>query len=166
MIEKYEQMELDTRPQLKRALDTLTIDAITTAGEMMRRCAEAPAPVRNRHEAYGIVAERLAKIKLQVKAIQKDTDDLLDTLADPNHNAIEAVSNICNSTTDTAATLLEAAAEMRRTLRDLYDAENSAKDNGPTPLEQLADAATFQEADPTDPDEMDEPGEEAGEMEE
>lgn len=162
MKDKYEQMQLDTRPELKRALDTLTVDAITTAGELMSRCAEAPDPVRNRHEAYGIVAERLAKIKLWVKAIQKDTDDLLDALADTNYNAVEAVSNICNSATDATATLLEASAEFRRTLRDLYDAENSPKDTGLTPMEQLAEETGFQFAEPADEDDT---GDDAGEME-
>ena len=46
--------------------------------------------------------------------------------------------------------MIEAAAEMRRTLRDLYEAENSARSEEVTPMEEWARAAQFQDADPTD----------------
>ena len=75
---------------------------------------------------------------------------LLGPLPDANYPAIEAVSSICNSTLEAAATMIEAAAEMRRTLRDLYEAENSARSEEVTPMEEWASAAQFQDADPTD----------------
>lgn len=146
MREEYEQLELDTRRQLDKAIAQLTEDTVKTAGE-------APTAVRNRHEAFGIAAERLAKIKKAVKAIDGDTSILLGTLPDANYPAIEAVSSICNSTLEAAATMIEAAAEMRRTLRDLYEAENSARSEEVTPMEEWASAAQFQDADPTDNDE-------------
>ena len=146
MREEYEQLELDTRRQLDKAIAQLTEDTVKTAGEMI-------TAVRNRHEAFGIAAERLAKIKKAVKAIDGDTSILLGTLPDANYPAIEAVSSICNSTLEAAATMIEAAAEMRRTLRDLYEAENSARSEEVTPMEEWASAAQFQDADPTDNDE-------------
>lgn len=79
-----------------------------------------------------------------------DTSILLGTLPDANYPAIEAVSSICNSTLEAAATMIEAAAEMRRTLRDLYEAENTARSEEVTPMEEWASAAQFQDADPTD----------------
>ena len=148
MREEYEQMELDTRRQLDKAIAQLTEDTVKTAGEMIT--GEPPPAVRNRHEAFGIAAERLAKIKKAVKAIDGDTSILLGTLPDANYPAIEAVSSICNSTLEAAATMIEAAAEMRRTLRDLYEAENSARSEEVTPMEEWASAAQFQDADPTD----------------
>lgn len=63
MREEYEQLELDTRRQLDKAIAQLTEDTVKTAGEMITACGEAPTAVRNRHEAFGIAAERLAKIK-------------------------------------------------------------------------------------------------------
>ena len=132
MREEYEQMELDTRRQLDKAIAQLTEDTVKTAGEMITACGEAPTAVRNRHEAFGIAAERLAKIKKAVKAIDGDTSILLGTLPDANYPAIEAVSSICNSTLEAAATMIEAAAEMRRTLRDLYEAENTAQTDSPS----------------------------------
>ena len=43
---------------------------------------------------------------------------------------------------------------MRRTLRDLYEAENAARSEEVTPMEEWAEAAQFQDAEPTDTDEM------------
>lgn len=159
MNSKYEQMELDTRPRLLAAIQAVTDDAIRDAKSMVeenrRQVALAnqttPAMVRNRHEAYGIAAEQYARIAKAVSAIKGDTATLLGTLADPNYPAIEATSSIVNSTTEAAAVLIQAAAEMRRTLDNLYTAEMDGADHT-TPLDELADAATFQEAEPTETD--------------
>ena len=59
MSKDYEQMELDTRKELDKAVSELAVETISTVQEMIQRCGEAPAPVRNRHEAYGIAAEHL-----------------------------------------------------------------------------------------------------------
>ena len=56
MREEYEQLELDTRRQLDKAIAQLTEDTVKTAGEMITACGEAPTAVRNRHEAFGIAA--------------------------------------------------------------------------------------------------------------
>ncbi len=156
MSNDYEQMELDTRSALQAAIEDLTTETIASAGlliqEHHRQAAHAtmtaPPYVRNRHEAYGIAAEQLAKITGAVKAIKDDTGALLGTLADPNFNAIDATSSIVNSTVHAAYVLLVAAAEMRRTLDNLYTVENTGRDET-TPLEELAEAA-FQEAEPAD----------------
>lgn len=156
MNNDYEQMELDTRSALQAVIEDLTTEAIASAGlliqEHHRQAAHAtmtaPPYVRNRHEAYGIAAEQLAKITGAVKSIKDDTGALLGTLADPNFNAIDATSSIVNSTVHAAYVLLVAAAEMRRTLDNLYTVENTGRDET-TPLEELAEAA-FQEAEPAD----------------
>ena len=152
----YEQMELDTRPQLLASIQALASESVQEAMGMIqeshRRTAAAsgskPSKVRNRHEAYGVAAEQLVKITSAVKAIKNDTDTLLGTLADPNFNAIDATSSIVNSTTKAAYVPLVAAAEMKRTLNNLYTAETSGRDDA-TPLEELAEAA-FEEAEPAD----------------
>ena len=75
-IEKYEQMELDTRKDVEVMAASVTSDAIDTIGELAMQCAEKPTFVRNRHEAYGIAAEHLAKITERAKAI-KSAEDLV-----------------------------------------------------------------------------------------
>lgn len=162
MREEYAQMELDTRTALDAAIEEVAKDSIQTAVGMIREhhrlvaqeTQTAPPFVRNRHEAYGIAAEQLVKINAAVKAIKNDTDKLLGTLSDPNFNAVEATSSIVNSTTMAAQILINAAAEMRRTLDNLYTAELTAKDLT-SPLEALAEAE-FQEAGPADADSIEE----------
>lgn len=152
MRDDYEQMELDTRRELDKAIADLAVDAISTAQQMILNCGEGPQPVRNRHEAYGIAAEQLANISGAVKAIKNDTDTLLGTLGDPNYPAVEATSSIVNSTVHASFVLLRAAAEMRRTLDNLYMAENSTAES--TPMDDYMDGiGEFAEADPADADE-------------
>ena len=151
MREGYEQMELDTRKELTKTVASLTAETIGTVQEMILRCGEAPAAVRNRHEAYGIAAEHLAKITTIVKSIKNDCGTLLGTLADPNYPAVEATSSIVNSTVEAAAIVLIAAAEMKRTLDNLYMAESMGTER--TPLEELADGAgEFEDAESVDAD--------------
>ena len=149
MREQYEQLEIDTRQELEKAIAELAEDTVKTVETMVTNCGEAPSAVRNRHEAYGIAAERLAKIRKAVKSIETDTTALLGTLPDPNLPAIESVSSICNSSLGAAAVLIEAAAAMRRTLKDLYNAETFRRDDS-TPMEEWANAANFQEATPAE----------------
>ena len=154
----YEQMELDTRPKLVAALQELTEGAIKEAQDMIQESRRqiatengtTPATVRNRHEAYGIAAEQYARTAKAVSAIKNDTATLLNALPDPNYNAVDATSSIVNSTAAAATVLLHAAAEMKRTLNDLYTAEYS--EPASTPLEDLAAGAEFQDADPVDLD--------------
>ena len=159
--EDYEQMVLDTRPDLELAIEAVAGDAITTALALLERHYEIAnqrggsytGPVRNRHEAYGIAAEQHSRILKSVNTIKAGVITLLGTLSDPNYNAIDATSSIVNSITDATGVLVRAAAEMKRTLDDLYTAETNAAP-GKTPMEALADGDGFQEAEdlPEDPD--------------
>lgn len=150
MKEQYEQLELDTRDELQQETDALTTEAISAIRKMTVQCHECPDPVRNRHEAYGHAAEQLGKVLFTVKRISKDTDELLNTLSDPNRPAIEAVSAIVNSTRKAATVILTAAAEMERIRDELYSAETGIPQR--TPMEELVASAEFQEAEPTDGD--------------
>ncbi len=158
--EKYEQMELDTRADLIKAIDAVAEDAIGIVQEMIGACGESPSRVRNRHEAYGIAAAQMVNINTAVKHIKGDIAVLLGTLENPNYPALEAVSSICNSATSAAAVLLRASAEMKRTLNNLYFAETHGDDlDDTTPMEAMAAAATdeeYEDADITEADDLDE----------
>lgn len=159
--EDYEQMVLDTRPDLDRAIEAVAGDAITTALALVERHYEIAAerggsytgPVRNRHEAYGIAAEQHSRILKSVNTIKGGVSTLLGTLADPNYNAIDATSSIVNSIEDATGVLIRAAAEMKRTLDDLYTAELTAPTK--TPMEAMADGDVFQEAEDLAPEDQD-----------
>lgn len=148
MKEKYEQLELDTRDELQQETDALTTEAISVIRKMTVQCHEGPDPVRNRHEAYGHAAEQQGKVTFALKRINKDTDELLNTLSDPNRSAIEAVSATSNSYRKAASVFLTAAAEMERIRDELYSAETGIPQR--TPLDELVASAEFQEAEPTD----------------
>lgn len=151
MKAEYEQMELDTRNDLTRAIVAVTNDTVYTVGEMIQKNYElmvasgslAPGFVRNRHEAYGVAAEQLVKISDAVKVIKKDIDGLLGTLANPNQPAVEATSDIYNSALNGAVVLVQAAAEMKRTMEQLYVSESTEPRK--TPMEELA-SGDFEEA--------------------
>ena len=100
-----------------------------------------PSDVRNRHEAYGIAAENFCQVNASVKKIRGDMNLLLTTLGDPNRPALEAVGSLLNSATLAALDVITMAAEMKRTMTDLYAAERSE----PTPLEELAEGSGFEE---------------------
>ena len=145
-LDYYKQLELDieTRKDLAIAVGKLAAETIGKVQEMIQNCFEAPEPVRNRHEAYGIAAEHYAKIAGDAKAIKND----LGTLSDPNFPALEATSSICNSMAEAAVNVIIAAAEMRRTLDNLYIAERIEEKS---PIEEyIEDAAEFEDAEPTD----------------
>ncbi len=156
MSEPYEQMELDTRPKLQIAIEELSAKAVSDAGQLIQEhyrqvaleSMVAPPFVRNRHEAYGIAAEQLAKISGAVKSIKDDTASLLGTLSDPNLPALDATSSICNSTLEAATIIIHAAARMQRTLRDLYTAERTEPER--TPMDELTSDGEFEEAVPAD----------------
>lgn len=160
MREEYEQLELDTRTKLESAILRMTNDTINTATEMIRESHRqiavsrmiAPPFVRNRHEAYGIAAENYSKCSKAINTIKADVASLLDTLSDPNRPALEATSSICNSTSIAAYTLITAAAEMKRTLDDLYTVEN-AEALEEFPLEDYLTSAEFEPAESAEPDE-------------
>ncbi len=129
MKEKDEQLKLDTRPALKKAIATAAGNVVSDVSNMIGRYYENQAAngaafhVKNRHEAYGIAAEHLMKINRAVKKIKDDTATLLGTLPDPNLPAVEAISDIYNSSLSAAAILIQSAAQMWRTRDDLYAAE-------------------------------------------
>lgn len=127
----YEQTEMDLRTELNKAVVEYTTEAVSEAHEAIMRYPHAA--VRNRHEAYGIAADNYTKVDASIKSVKGDIGQLLKTLADPNYPAIEAVSSLHNSCTAAAATLIRMAAEMKRTMSDLYTAERSDPES--TPLE-------------------------------
>lgn len=156
MKPEYEQLEIDTRPALLKTIVAITNEAVTTVLELTAMHNEAaaedgqhvPGPVRNRHEAYGIAAEQMSRINSAVKAIKDDTAKLLGTLSDPARPAVETVSDIHNSTLSAAVVLVTAAAKMKQTMQDLYDAETLEPDT--LPIDDLAESENFQEAETLD----------------
>ena len=150
----YEQTVMDLTLEAEADLKENTQHLIRFALQQTLHSDTPPAKVRNRHEAYGIVAEKFGAVSAAIKGIKGDAQDLLNTLPDPNRPAVDAVSSICNSTTAAAILIINMAAEMNRVLNDLYIAETSdtsASDD--FPMEDLADADFDEAGDDPDDDE-------------
>jgi len=132
-------MTLDSERSMKDNLETIIDFCLQT---IMNGDA-SPDQVRNRHEAYGIAAEDFCQVEASVKKIKTDMNKLLGTLGDPNFPALEAVGALLNSATLAAMDVITMAAEMKRTMTDLYAAEQYE----PTPMEALAESGGgFEEA--------------------
>ncbi len=156
MRNEYEQMELDTRSDLEKALSDLTTESVEDALTLIQKNCDTssdnlmPRTVRNRYEAYGVAAEQTVGIDTAVKNIKKDVQGLLDTLPDPNRSAVEATGSIFNSIVAAAEKLIQAAAIMKRTMNHLYTVELDK----PTPLDEWAASnQDYQETEPLDADE-------------
>lgn len=152
MKQEYEQMELDTRSELEKAISSITADTISDALELIEKNCEnsydnlMPRTVRNRYEAYGVAAEQMVNISAAVKAIKVDVQKLLDALSNPNISAVEAASSIVNGMVIATEKLTTAAAVMKRTMNHLYEEEADAASDSPTPLEKWEEQ-NYQEAD-------------------
>ena len=158
MKTEYEQMEIDTRNDLEKALADLTVESVDDALTLIQKNCDTsndnlmPQTIRNRYEAYGVAAEQTAGIDAAVKTIRKDVQGLLDTLPDPNRSAVEATGSIFNSIVAAAGKLIQAAAIMMRTMNHLYTVEADR----PTPLDDwAASEQDYQEAEPLNADESD-----------
>lgn len=131
-------MTLDSERDMKYNLETIIAFRLQT----LLKESPPPSDVRNRHEAYGIAAENFCQVEASIKKIRGDMAKLLSTLGDVNLPALEAVGSLLNSATLAAMDVITMAAEMKRTMTDLYAAERSE----PTPLEELAEGGGFEEA--------------------
>ena len=131
-------MTLDSERDMKDNLNTIIEFRLQT---LLGACPP-PSDVRNRHEAYGIAAENFCQVEAGIKKIRGDMSLLLSTLGDSNRPALEAVGSLLNSATLAAMDVITMAAEMKRTMTDLYAAERSE----PTPLEEVVEEAGFEEA--------------------
>lgn len=162
MKEEYEQMELDTRPELEKAISRITADAVSDALDMIERNCEnsydnlMPRKVRNRYEAYGVAAEHMETINGAVKSIKTDVQRLLDTLSSNSLiSPVEAISSIVSGMGRATEKLVTAVAVMKRTMNHLYEIEVDTTLDSPTPLEELAEQG-YQEADELETEESEE----------
>ena len=152
-IKNYQQTEMDLRTNLQQDVDCRVASVIDDTYDMLKDYN--PPAVRNRHEAYGIAADNFTRISAKGKSVRNDMDTLLSTLANPNYPAVEAVSSLHNRVSELISLSIVMAAEMKRTMNDLYEAER--KDDTPTPLEQAAaENDGFEEAEPADAEADDE----------
>uniref|UniRef100_UPI00403893CD hypothetical protein n=1 Tax=Faecalibacterium prausnitzii TaxID=853 RepID=UPI00403893CD len=136
--QNYQQTEMDLRTNLQQDVDCRVASVIDDTYDMLKD-----------YNPPAIAADNFTRISAKVKSVRNDMDTLLSTLANPNYPAVEAVSSLHNRVSELISLSIVMAAEMKRTMNDLYEAER--KDDTPTPLEQAAaENDGFEEAEPAD----------------
>lgn len=114
MGNEQEQMELDTREELEKAVDQVTVEAIDRIDDMV--CWRQ---IRTRFEAYGVAARHQAKINSRNKSIKKKMEGLLNTLEDVDYDATLSADAVAYEMVKMARDCLLAAAEVKSAAKDL-----------------------------------------------
>jgi len=151
----YDQMELDTRNDYEQNIDVAIGEAQKSAHDYVIYL-NGGVPVKNRHEGYGILAEKFVELQKSQKKVQAGMNEFLTILPTDTKHAVEESSSILNAAHEVAtkATLMAAWAE--KVMKDLYELQVTEEK---TPLEGMMDGDDgFASAD--DVDEDDEPQEE------
>lgn len=142
-VDENGQYQLDCRLSSERNLEENTNVMIDFAHDIVK--SEKPGKVKNRHEGYGILAEAMCGLNLQVKAVGDGMKTFLTNLSsDDDIRAIERVESISNALADTIVAAVTMAAWAKRISDDLYDGAGAYR----TPLEEYAagvDADGFSE---------------------
>lgn len=145
----YEQMELDITLDSERTIkDNLQEVTRFALGKNIQE--EHPDTVRNKHEGYGIAAERYSALLRAEKAVSTEMKTMLSLLPNDEADFINICGSLYNAAIDTAMQAINMAAQSRRIMEDLYGAEPK------TPLEEYAESLEnneddgFETADETD----------------
>jgi hypothetical protein len=131
----YEQMEMDLRLQPERDLDE-NIGVLMSFAHQQLMSEMPDGAVKNRHEGYGILAEKFVAVGAAMKAIQDGMKSYLRILPVDDYKAVDAVSSIDNSLTDLVTATVKMAAEAKRINDDLFRHASETK----TPLEDYMDS--------------------------
>lgn len=150
----YEQMELDITLDSERTIkDNLQEVTRFALGKNIQE--EHPDTVRNKHEGYGIAAERYSALVRAEKAVSTEMKTMLSLLPNDEADFINICGSLYNAAIDTAMQAINMAAQSRRIMEDLYGAEPK------TPLEEYAESLEgdddgFETADETDETDIEE----------
>jgi hypothetical protein len=129
MSNDYEQMKMDLTLQRDRDLKENVQLMVRFALQQILN-EDCPDPVKNRHEGYGIAADKYSALGGSMKSIQDDMKTYLKLLADEGNSTLNTVGSLYNSAVEAAVKSIRLAAETQRILNDLYYGEKK------TPLEE------------------------------
>lgn len=91
--------------------------------------------IKNKHEAYGVVAEHFSLVTNKAKGIKTDMGTLLSFLSFENNesNVVNTISNIYSTALSTAKEAIVLSAFCQKIMKDFYDKIGDDS----TPLEEL-----------------------------
>lgn len=129
MSKNYEQLEIDTTLEIDRNLKDNVQTVIRFAlSQMMEE--DHPEKIRNRHEGYGIVAEKYSSLNLAKKIADADMKAMLSLLPNGEGDILNVSGSLFNSAAEIAVAAIKLAAQCQRILNDLYYGEEK------TPIEK------------------------------
>lgn len=113
------QYQLDCRLSSERNLEENTMVMIDFACDI-RKEEVGEKKVRNRHEAYGFLADAYVTVQRSMKNVKDSMTDLLNTLPVPDDSAaVDKVESASNALADAIVATVRMAAEARRISGDL-----------------------------------------------
>lgn len=127
------QYQLDCRLSSERNLEENTSVMIDFAHDILK--SQNPGTVKNRHEGYGILAEEMCSLNLQMKNVSNGMKQFLMSLSADDIKAIDQVGSIGNALADTIVAAVTMAAEAKRISDDLYENTGDYR----SPLEEYAE---------------------------
>ena len=139
MSKDYNQVEMDLTLQKDRDLKE-NVQLMVRFALQQIMTEDMPDPVKNRHEGYGIAADKYSALGGSIKSIQDDMKVYLRLLADEGNSTLNTVGSLYNSAVEAAVKSIRLAAETQRILNDLYYGEKS------TPIEDYIAETETKEA--------------------
>jgi putative parathymosin len=143
MMEYYEELVLrkEEDKELKENVQKLVVFVLEQF-----RTDEQPETVKNRHEGYGIAAEKYCAIQRAVKDTKSDMDDLLKILSNEDADVLNVFGSLYNSAVEVAVESITLAMQIRRVMDDLYKAEQKVSPIEKY-IEELEGEDEFEDAD-------------------
>lgn len=130
------QYNIDCRLSSERDMDE-NVSAIIQFATDLRKEQVGDDKIRNRHEGYGLMADRFQEVATKMKGVNDGMKQLLQMLPMGDSAAIDKTESIANALEDLIAEAVQMAAEAKRVSGDLFDQNWSGPEE--TPLEQLED---------------------------
>ena len=134
-MSEYYQEELDLRLEPERELDE-NIGVMVEYAFRQLMDASGGSEVKNRHEGYGLLAERFVSVNAALKTVKDAMGALLRILPVDDFKAMDSAVVIENAATDLVKCGLQMVAEAKRVSEDLYHKAGLVK----TPLEEMEEA--------------------------
>lgn len=119
MENEYEQLQLDTRTNLEKEVANLAWKTIRQVEQMLILCEQPRTVARERHTAYGVAAQHVARINGRNKIIRKALDGLLFTLEATATNAAMKADDLAIEIRNLVIDCILGAAEVSLAARDL-----------------------------------------------
>lgn len=138
-----EQMEMDLRLDADEELEENVEILIALASKQLLSSQIEDKRIKNRHEGYGILAERFIKVNAGLKNVKDEMGVFLRLLSTGDREAMDAVEKINHVLSDMITDAVKMAAESLRISNDLYKNLSEIK----SPLEKYAEGVEAAEED-------------------